>query len=105
MEKDKKKQENKEESRIIGICGFCNEPIYHDEGWEELYYSRPTLLEKEYKKGPLHNKCRLPALKRLVPELIQDINALSWIVEGIAKEEKETEEKKEKSHKKRGEIL
>lgn len=102
---NKKDQKKTEERRLVGICVYCSEPIYNNERWEVLYYSRPGPLEKDYKKGILHNRCRLPALKRLVIDLIIDVNSLTWLIEGINREGKEEEEEKKMPKKPRGEIM
>jgi hypothetical protein len=59
--------------------------IYDGDKYEVLTFDEPYRWsnEREYRTGPIHNKCRLPALKRFNRLLIKDIDTMVWFTEQL----------------------
>lgn len=75
----------KEEIRVVGRCGYCEQLVYSNQKYEELQFARPLPWKDGYMTGPIHKQCRVPALKRFNKDLMKDVETLNWMLEGVLK--------------------
>lgn len=82
------KRKKKPKPYMVGKCGYCEKFIYSDEKYEILAFARPSMWEDRYKKGPVHNRCRLPMYKRFNRELMRDVETMAWFTKGLVNDKK-----------------
>lgn len=74
---------------LVGKCGFCEHPIFSNQKFEVLFCARPLPNKEDYYNAPIHNRCRMPMLKRFNDELMRDIKTLTWMVDTFTKKEEQ----------------